>query len=165
MALPLALALVAFPFIEIALLIAVGRELGVLATLALLMAGVVAGVLLIRVQGFATLLRVRAALGRGEPPTAALFHAACAVAAGLLLIVPGFLSDAMALALLALLPFRRLLRAWLWRRTGTSGSRRGPATIEGEYETVDDPAAANPRSPWRSGDAPGSALRPPPSRD
>jgi UPF0716 protein FxsA len=174
MAIFLLLLLIAFPFIEIALLIAIGRQIGVLATLALLGLAVLGGVLLIRVGGLATVMRVRAALARGEAPTEALFHAACFVIAGLLFIVPGFLSDLMALALLLLLPFRNLLKAWLWRRAGgrrgaTPPHRAGPTVIEGEYETIDENARSG-GSPWRRDNGDGGTLPPenpprPPSRD
>jgi UPF0716 protein FxsA len=152
----LLLALVAFPFIEIVLLIVVGRAIGVLATLALLVFAVLAGIALIRLQGFATLLNARAALARGQPPADALFQGACVVAAGLLLIMPGFLSDLMALALLSFLPFRKLLLRWLWaratiRRAGRGG--RGATVIEGEYESVDEDGTRerlpHEDSPWR----------------
>jgi UPF0716 protein FxsA len=150
----LLLALVAFPFVEIALLIVVGRAIGVLATLALLVFAVLAGIALIRLQGFATLLNVRAALARGQPPADALFQGACVVAAGLLLIVPGFLSDLMALALLSFLPFRKLLLRWLWARATIrrAGGRRA-TVIEGEYETVNEDETRRhlpgEQSPWR----------------
>ncbi|MBX6320484.1 MAG: FxsA family protein [Rhodospirillaceae bacterium] len=149
----LLIALLVFPFAEIALLIVVGGAIGVLPTLALLAFAVVAGVALIRLQGFATLLKVRAALGRGEPPAAALFEGACVVAAGLLLILPGFLSDALGLALLSFVPLRRVLLDWAWRRA--RARRAGGTVIEGEYETVEDGQhrrGPRPPSPWRRDD-------------
>jgi UPF0716 protein FxsA len=164
----LLLALVAFPLAEIAILIAVGRQIGVPATLAMLVLAVLGGILLIRLRGVATLLKVRGALARGEPPADALFHAACFVAAGFLLIVPGFLTDAMALALLLLLPLRRLLKAWLWHRAGSAGSSRArhghsSLIIEGEYETVEEAPPGRP-SPWRRDSGSDAAPRQP-SRD
>jgi UPF0716 protein FxsA len=163
----LLLALVAFPFVEIALLIVVGRAIGVLATLALLVFAVLAGIALIRLQGFATLLNVRAALARGQPPADALFQGACVVAAGMLLIMPGFLSDLMALGLLSFLPFRKLLLRWLWARATIrrgGGPRRGATVIEGDYEAVDEDEARGrlpqEESPWRRPeDGPGGPQR------
>jgi UPF0716 protein FxsA len=156
------LALLAFPLAEIALLIVVGRAIGVAATLGLLVLAGVIGVGLIRVQGFATLLRVRAALERGEAPTDALFRGACFVAAGLLLILPGFLSDIIALALLALVPPRNLLKAWLWKRATRRGAR-GSVIIEGEFRPVEDnaklPGHDERASPWRRGEDDGSLNR------
>jgi UPF0716 protein FxsA len=161
----LLLAVAVFPLAEIALMIAVGRAIGVLPTLALLVFAVLAGVALIRLQGFATLLKVRDALERGQPPADALFQGACVVAAGLLLIMPGFLSDLMALALLSFLPFRRLLLGWLWRRATIRRGASAATVIEGEYEQVpEDRAAGAPRegSPWRrEGDGSGGSIEPP----
>lgn len=155
MAVFLLIALIAFPIAEIAVLIAVGGEIGVLATVAWLVLAAIGGIALIRVQGIATLFRVRTALDRGEPPEEAMFHGACLVVAGLLLIVPGFLTDLLALAIIALLPLRNLVRRWLWQRAGAhrgyDPARQGPTIIEGEYETIDE-TAADPHSPWRRGD-------------
>jgi UPF0716 protein FxsA len=166
MRLILTLALVAFPLAEIALLIAVGDAIGVAATLALLVLAFVAGIALIRVQGFAALVNVRGALARGEAPTDALFQGACMVAAGVLLAAPGFLSDIMALALIGLVPFRSLVKAWLWRRLparpGHPGRPRPGQVIDGEFETVEEPvpprgAASLGRSPWARRDGPADA--------
>jgi UPF0716 protein FxsA len=76
-----------------------------------------------------------------------LFDGACVLAAGLLLILPGFLSDIVA-GVLLLPPVRRLLYNALARRarvtTGPRDGERGPpprgphpAVIEGEYEEVE----------------------------
>jgi len=156
----LPLLLIGLPLAEIALLIEAGRLLGALPVLLLLLAAALAGGLLIRRQSVASVGAVRAALARNEAPTGALLDAACGFAAGLLLILPGFLSDLAALALL-IRPLRhalarRLVGRDLRRRGGFAGARRpqpgaGPV-IAGEYRDVtDDPTGALAPSRWGQG--------------
>jgi UPF0716 protein FxsA len=116
-----------------------------------------AGMAIIRLQGLATLRRVRSELDRGAMPGAALFDGACLVFAGLLLIIPGFLTDIVALLLL-MPPLRAALRTWLGRRVrvkaarGTAGRTAGEAVIiEGDFTEVkrDEPATDSGKpSPW-----------------
>jgi UPF0716 protein FxsA len=155
----LPLLLIGLPLAEIALLIEAGRLLGgALPVLLLLVAAALAGILLIRRQSLASLSAVRAALARNEAPGEALLDGAGVMAAGLLLILPGFLSDLAALALLI-----RPLRRWLaGRLTGSRGARPGfaagrpPASgsgpvIAGEYRDVTDEPAPPGESRWGSG--------------
>lgn len=110
----LGVALLTLPVLELALIITVGRAVGVLATLLLLALGAMAGVVVLRRVTAAATRRLAAAgvLGSpfggppGTPATAAANlppappGAALLVPAGLLLIVPGFLSDLAGLLLL-----------------------------------------------------------------
>src|SRR3546814_9854889 len=88
------LTLIVLPLAEIAIFIMVGEEIGIWRTVALVFLSAFAGLMLLRVQGLVTLTRVRAALHRGEAPAAELFRGACLLAAGILLLIPGFLTDA-----------------------------------------------------------------------
>jgi len=144
----LRVAVVALPLLELAVFIKVGAAIGALATILLLIVATIAGVKLVRERGLAILRRCRDALDRGELPAGPLFDDACLVLAGLLLILPGFLSDAVALALLVPAVRQGLFR-WLShhvdlvvRRAGAPFPRRpgggggGPPVIEGEYHEV-----------------------------
>src|SRR3954471_9585715 len=114
---------------ELTILVRVAGLIGVLPTLLLLVAVGLLGVRLIRHQGLGTLLRAQAALRAGQPPVRELFDGACILASGVLLVLPGFLSDILACVLL-LPPVRRLLYNALARRARvTPGPRcgeRGP---------------------------------------
>jgi UPF0716 protein FxsA len=139
-----------FPFLELALLIKVGGSIGVLPTLLLVLAGIVLGSLCMRLAGLAVALRAREMLARGEQPEAAMLEGMFIALGGLLLFLPGFISDV--IGLLCLLPLtRRLLAGYLLRRIeaqslhrraftgamqGDSSSARNQV-IEGEFERRD----------------------------
>ena len=156
MGLWLFLIFVALPIVEIALFIVVGDAIGVLATLALVVLAAVAGVGVIRMQGANALARLQAAVDRGDDPAGPIADGAVKAIAGLLLVVPGFLTDAVGLLLLVP-PVRRALmrrgaagvtvRAASYARTRRPGSMRRPETIDADYEIIGE----QPRPPDPSG--------------
>lgn len=94
---PVLLWILLWPLAEIAAFAMVGDALGALNTVLLVIVSGVAGLAILRRQGLAALMTARTA----GPPTAGKLLDGLAVAlAGLLLLLPGFLSDAVALALL-----------------------------------------------------------------
>jgi UPF0716 protein FxsA len=139
------LLLVGFPALEIYLFIEVGTRIGYLQAVGLIVAGMAVGALIIRYQGFLTLMRVRDAMLRGEAPTVALLEGLLLLVSGFLFAMPGFFSDA--LGLLLLIPFLRrlLIRNWLGRfRAAHPGAHTyrehgGRTTIDGEFHREDDP--------------------------
>ena len=142
---------IALPLAEILVLIAVADQIGIGWTVLALVAAAVLGVLVIRVLGAASLAALRDALARREPPAGPLFRGACVLIAGVLLIVPGFLSDILALLLL-IPPVRATLIGALWRQR--SGGRRdgdGAMVIDGDYHEV-QPDHDDPRLGRRPGD-------------
>jgi len=140
---PIFLIFVFVVFAEIATFIMVGRAIGVLATLALVLAGMVGGLMLVKVLGFDALRRAEDSLTRGESPAGAVFDAACVALAGLLFALPGFLSDLAALMLL-IRPLRRWLGGSLWRGLQASPNIRvwkhpsGATVVEGEYVEIQE---------------------------
>jgi UPF0716 protein FxsA len=134
-------AILALPLIEIALFIVVGGAIGLWPTLGLVVAGTVAGAAILRGRGVGMVLDMRRSLDRGEDPAAALVQGALAVLAGLMLLVPGFLTDAIGLALL-LPPVQAAITARL-RAAGVSrGGHPGhdPTVIDGTWHEVRDTA-------------------------
>src|SRR3546814_14276407 len=97
------------PLLAIAVFIQVGSASGVWPSIALPGATMLAGSLLLRAQGLATLLRARAQMDKGELPAREMFEGVCLVLAGGLLTVPGFVTDTLGL-LLFIPPVRPLLR-------------------------------------------------------
>lgn len=104
------LLLLALPLVEIALFIMVGRAIGVLPTLGLVIAAIVIGGFVLRQQGLGVLNRMRTNMQTGTLPGQTLTDGMLLALAAVLLIVPGFLSDF--IAILLLLP---PVRAWLYR--------------------------------------------------
>lgn len=143
----------AVPLLEIYLLIKVGSIIGALPTVLLVVFTAVLGVFLLRLQGFATLNRVRVTLAQGGLPAMEMLEGAVLLVAGALLLTPGFFTDVV--GFLCLVPaFRRaLIKGLLSRALGFPGSQQGPyegpgrhgsghhhgpRTIEGEYRREDD---------------------------
>lgn len=111
---------------EIAVIILVADWLGAGTTFALLLLGVVAGALLAQTEGRKAWLEAQRQMQSGQMPGQAILNGLCIMAGGLLLVIPGFLSDIVGITLL--LPFTRpLYRGWLYRwleRKFRSGSFR-----------------------------------------
>jgi UPF0716 protein FxsA len=148
--------LVILPFVEIAVLIKVGSALGVLPTIGLILLTGLIGTWMVRRQGFAVLLRAQRQMEQGVPPMAEVFEGFCLVLAGMLLLLPGFVTDV--LGVILLLP---PVRSWLFRRVGGGMMPPQPGrgrVLEGQYEEV-APADAE-RLPPRADDQDDDMPRP-----
>ena len=110
MRLLLPILILAWPLAEIAAFVVVGSHIGVLATIALVIATSIAGGMLMRVQGLGALRRIQDVTERCELPGRELVHGAMILLAGLLLLLPGFLTD-----MLGILLFIPPLRDAVWR--------------------------------------------------
>lgn len=93
-----------FPLAELFLLIKVGSEIGALATILLLIISGLAGILLMRLAGFATAWRARERLAHGELPEREMLEGLMMAVGGGLLFLPGFISDVLALVILSRRP-------------------------------------------------------------
>ncbi|MCG8616383.1 MAG: FxsA family protein [Desulfobacterales bacterium] len=100
MLLKLFLCFTLIPVIELYLLIQVGTVIGGLNTVALVILTGFAGAWLARMEGMNTMLKVRQNLNQGLMPAEELMDALIILIAGLVLITPGLLTDAMGLMLL-----------------------------------------------------------------
>jgi len=130
------IALLALPLLEIAMFIVVGRAIGVFPTLALIILAAIAGGLLLRQQGLSVLNRMRTNMSTGTLPGQTLFDGMVMAVAALLLIIPGFLGDIIALVLL--IP---PVRTWLYRKL-TAGMVVTTTTTS--YRRYEDPTDINP---------------------
>ncbi len=95
----------ALPFVEIAGFVIVGKEIGVLPTLGLIILSAVLGFSLLRRQGLSLLNQMKAESAAGRTPEKAIIHGTLLIFAGILLIIPGFLTDI--IGLLLFIPFVR----------------------------------------------------------
>lgn len=128
MFLPILLALLLIPLIEIYFLVQVDQEIGTLPTILLLILVSIVGAWLVKREGRATWNKLRAAMARGEVPTKEAADGAMILFGGALMLTPGFITDIF--GFLLILPptrgamkntFRRLLGGWILTRTGAAG--------------------------------------------
>jgi UPF0716 protein FxsA len=156
----LPLVVVALPFIEIAGFVLVGEAVGVLATLALVIAAAVLGAMLLRVQGFGVMTRIHREVEAGRDPSGEVAKGVMVLFAGILLLIPGFFTD-----IVGLLLFLPPVREFAWRlmkkrvvvssaRFGNGGFAAGGAKTGRHGSTIDldaDEYSRGPRddSPWR----------------
>lgn len=93
-------ACLALPVLEILLIVRVAHWIGAGATFLLLLAGVAVGSLLIRRVGQRSMRQMASVLRGGVPSTEGLASSGWFVLGGVLLIIPGFITDAVALLLI-----------------------------------------------------------------
>ncbi len=98
--------------VEVFVFIEVGRAIGWLLAVVLLVGTSVLGARLLRVQGRSAIERVSLAVSERRAPARAAIEGALGALGCLLLVIPGFVSDALG-ALLLLPPTRRLVRRWI----------------------------------------------------
>jgi UPF0716 protein FxsA len=156
MRIPVSVIAVTYMLAEIAGFILVGEAIGVLPTLGLIVLGMVAGTMLLRLQGFSTLRKVQADLAAGKAPARPLAEGAAQAAGALLIIVPGFVSDIVGIAL-----FVPAVRELLWRAIRRRGQFRTvqhapgasrPAVIDlepGDFGARKEKGGVG-DSPWRA---------------
>lgn len=136
MLLVLFLIFIVLPIAEVAAFIEAGRLIGVLPTILITIGSAIAGSLLMRIQGLATVNRLMQSLDKGEMPVTPVVDGMGIMAAGLLLLTPGLISDVIGF-LLFIPPLRRGLAKWLFRKGLQSGTvnirtfRRGGAGAPG----------------------------------
>lgn len=136
-------ALLAAPLVEIVAFVAVGLTTGWLVAVALLLGTSVLGLLVLRAESRAALGRVSAAVAENRPPGPEVIDAALGLLGGTLLVIPGFVTDLLAVPLL-LVPARRLIGRRLSRhivgrvmRFATMAERFGARASRTPYADVD----------------------------
>ena len=162
---------VGLPILEIILLVKAGDAFGFWWTVAWIFTSAVVGIILVRQQGMAAIARAQQAQDAGEVPVGAILTGVRLAFAGVFMIIPGFITDAM--GLLLLLPWTgntlgRVVSArvhmhsnWRGGRWGGSGQNDPDGeTIDAEYEVVKpgkpradgnngQPPARRDDDPWR----------------
>lgn len=136
---------VGIPLTELYFLIRVGSYIGALPTILLSVFTALLGGWMVRVQGFSTLMRVREMMARGETPAIEVMEGAVLLICGLLLLLPGFITDVVGFVFL-IPPVRRWLLTAGLKGSGilhpvdrkAPGERRKQDVIEGEFRREDD---------------------------
>ena len=142
---PLLLAFLVVPLIEIALFIQVGGAIGLGWTLLIVVATAIAGATLVRRQGAGVLQKLQRSFNDFQDPSQPLAEGAMILFSGALLLTPGFFTDAVGFALLV-----PGVRAFLFSKLrdrvtvvkAQGFDQRRPARddiVEGEYEVQDIP--------------------------
>jgi UPF0716 protein FxsA len=88
------------PLIEILLLIEIGSRIGTLNTLLVIILTGILGASMMRHQGFTIIRNIQADLSQGRMPTGELINGALVLAGGIVLLTPGFFTDAVGFILL-----------------------------------------------------------------
>lgn len=165
--LAIALITLAFPLVEIALLIKAGRSIGLWGVLAVILGTGAAGVIVIRTAGLTALQKLFSEFESGGSPVRSMLDQGLKLTGGVLLLLPGLLGDCIGALLLVPFVRRALTRSAgpLWDIRTVTGARRvrpfaedpasspsprasqdpasqGPSStitiIEGEYERIED---------------------------
>jgi UPF0716 protein FxsA len=155
-------ALLLLPLVEIAVFIFVGSHIGILPTIGLVVLSAICGAVLLRTQGLATLSRLRTELDAGRLPGRELADGAMILAAAILLLTPGFVTDALGFTLMV-----PAVRTAIWRKlvsqavvfrsdSGPARGKRGFGEDVIDLETEDfvvhdDTRRDGTNSPWKRG--------------
>jgi UPF0716 protein FxsA len=111
----LALLFLGLPLLELYILIKIGSYLGAFLTIALIIFTALLGLLLARFEGLRTWHQIRHSLSQGIVPAEEMLDSVLIFAGGVLFVIPGVITDFVALVLL--IPFTRtIFKRWLRRR-------------------------------------------------
>jgi UPF0716 protein FxsA len=118
------------PFVELFVIVQVSDQIGLFWTFASLVAISIAGAWLVKREGLGVMRRINAQLNAGQLPTTEFLDGGLIMLAGAMMLVPGFVTDA--LGLLLLLPpvragVRALIASRLRRRVDAAAATGGPA--------------------------------------
>ena len=128
------------PIIEISLFIEIGSIIGSFYTITLIFITAVVGVFFVRQQGVSTFQKLKSQLQNLETPVQTMFEGLVILVSGILLVTPGFFTDA--LGFLGLIPFSRiifikLVATYILSRYGNQANQ-DESTIEGEFIDIDE---------------------------
>ena len=115
----LLLFIIIVPALEIALLLLSGRTLGLIPTVLLIIGTGILGAWLARKEGAETIQKVNKQMQTGQMPGEAILDGLCILVGGVVLLTPGFITDAVGFLLLVPAtrkPFKRWIKKFLERR-------------------------------------------------
>ncbi len=96
----LILIFIVVPLIEILLLIEIGNRIGALNTILVIVLTAILGASMMRQQGFTIMRNIQRDLSEGRMPTVELINGALVLVGGIVLLTPGFFTDAVGFILL-----------------------------------------------------------------
>ena len=128
------------PIVEIYVAVLVGQAIGALNTIGLLVLLSLVGVWLTKHEGVSVISRIRRQVDAGRTPTNELIDGGLVLAGGLLLIVPGFVTDGLGLLLLfppTRVVARRLAQRRFHGRVTYFGGLQRDGRLDGPDDVID----------------------------
>lgn len=127
---------IAATLMEIFVFIEVGSAIGAWSTIALIVLTAAIGLSLVRIQGFQTLMEAQRKINIGEPPAREMLAGMMLALSGVLLVLPGFVSD-IGGVLLLLPPVRSALVDYFISRVNIQTGSQGH-TFDADFHRTDD---------------------------
>ncbi len=152
---------VTIPIVEIALFIQIGGWLGLWPTLGIVVLTAILGTFLVRAQGLLALSQIQSNLQNLRDPTESIAHGAMILASGLLLLTPGFFTDAIGfsllipqvrLAIFSYIRSRIKVQSFVHPANTRTETFRDDNTIDGDFSEIDPETPKpthQPPSGWR----------------
>tara|TARA_B100000767_G_scaffold275318_1_gene311685 strand:- start:1226 stop:1642 length:417 start_codon:yes stop_codon:yes gene_type:complete len=109
----LLLIIIGFPILEITIMIKIGQNIGTLNTIILIFLTAIIGIYYARIEGLNTIKSGITNLYQNKTPIYEMISGASIAIAAMLLILPGFISDALGFILLFPLTRRILINKWI----------------------------------------------------
>ncbi|MBD1387849.1 FxsA family protein [Neiella sp. HB171785] len=152
---PFLLLILLVPIVELTVLIQVGSQIGALSAIGLTVLTAIVGLSLVRSQGLSVMQRAQQNMAQGQTTAPEVIEGGMLAFAGLCLLIPGFITDALG-ALLLLPPLRqqfaksvlssRFIRFGHTQHFGQSPFQQGQSqhgdqqgnTFDGEFERKED---------------------------
>jgi len=123
----LLLIIIGIPILEIAVMIKIGQEIGTFNTILIIFFTAIVGIYYAKVEGINTIKAGMVNLYKNKIPFYEILSGASIAIAAVLLILPGFISDA--IGFLFLVPFTRKLIISLWLRNKYKNNPRNKEDI------------------------------------
>ena len=124
--------IIGIPIIEIYLFIKIGAKIGAVTTILLIISTAFIGLIYVKYEGFNTLRSAMSQFVKNELPLFEIVSGAALVIGAFLLLLPGFLTDA--LGFLLVFPLTRKI---IFKKVSTKYKEKNKF-IEGEYKDLDD---------------------------
>tara|TARA_B100001989_G_scaffold68410_1_gene46441 strand:+ start:162 stop:587 length:426 start_codon:yes stop_codon:yes gene_type:complete len=132
----LLISIILVPIIEIYLFIKIGSQIGAFSTIFLIFVTAVMGIIYARYEGLNTLRSGFTQLVKNELPAYEMISGAAIAFAALLLIIPGFATDA--LGFLILFPITRKFLFKKFSKNISKNSTKKENFIDGEFQDIED---------------------------
>ena len=133
---PILLTIILVPAIEIYLLIKIGSYIGALSTILLIFTTAIIGIYYAKYEGLNTLKSGFTQLSKNETPAYEVISGAAIAFAALLLIIPGFATDA--LGFLLIFPYSRKMIFKKFSKKFKPKENKKNNFIDGDFEDIED---------------------------